>query len=110
MGKNYRKTGVSLLLAIGITLPAIELAAAPSQIEGFSVKVSYADLNIHSEAGAKVLYSRLKRASQKVCDVGSYSQHGSVLEVRKAKACYHETLSTAVGNIDSDALKNVHSG
>ena len=96
------------MLAIGITLPAIGLAAAPSQFEVVSVKVSYADLNIHSESGAKVLYSRLKRASKEVCDVGSYQDHGSFSVARKAKTCYRDALSKAVGHIDSDALKEVH--
>ena len=108
MGKTNRRTGISLLLALGVALPAITFAGAPSYFEEVSVKVSYEDLNIHSEAGARVLYSRLKRASEKACDVESLSEHGSIERVRAAKLCYHEVLSSAVENIDSDALTRIH--
>ena len=110
MGKTYRKTGISLLLALGITLPAIAFAGAPSQIEDTSIRVSYEDLNIQSEAGARVLYSRLKRASARACDVESLTEHGSIDRARDAKTCYHEALSNAVENIDSDALTEIHAG
>ena len=70
--------------------------------------MSYEDLNINSEAGARVLYSRLKRASAKACNVESLSEHGSIERVSDAKLCYHEVLSSAVENIDSDALTKIH--
>ena len=110
MGKTNRKTGISLLLALGFTLPTIAFAGAPSQIEDTAIKVSYEDLNIQSEAGAKALYSRLKRASAKACNVESLSEHGSIDRARDAKICYQETLSDAVENIDSDALAEIHAG
>jgi UrcA family protein len=108
MGKSFRKTGIALLVAVGITVPAVASAADPSEDEETSVKVSYADLNIDSEAGARVLYSRLKRASQRACNVESLTEHGSVDRARDAKACYEEVLSAAVANIDSAALSKIH--
>ncbi len=110
MGKTNRKTAISLLLALGITLPAIGSAAAPSQFEDVSVRVSYADLNIESEAGAKVLYSRLKHASEKACNVGSYLEDFSVSRAFEAKTCYRNALAKAVENIGSDALTRMHTG
>ena len=101
MGKTYRKTGVSLLLALGFALPTIGFAGTPGQFEDAAVTVTYEDLNIQSEAGAKVLYSRLKRASAKACNVESLSEHGSVDRARDAKVCYHEALTAAVESIDS---------
>jgi UrcA family protein len=108
MRKINLKTGISLLIAVGIALPALASAGESSQVEGTSIKVSYEDLNINSEAGARVLYSRLKRASEKACNVESLSEHGSIERVRDAKLCYHEVLSGAVKNIDSDALARIH--
>jgi UrcA family protein len=108
MRKINRKTGISLLIAVGLALPAVVSAGEPGQVEDTSIKVSYEDLNINSEAGARVLYSRLKRASQKACNVESLSEHGSIERVRDAKLCYHEVLSGAVENIDSDALTRIH--
>lgn len=110
MGKTYRKTGVTLLLAIGVALPAIGLAAAPSHIKDVSVKVTYADLNIHSEAGAKVLYSRLKRASEEVCGVKPHVINGSLAATKNARVCYRETLEASVEKIDSEALSEIHTG
>ena len=71
MSKTNRNTWLASLLVVGMAVPAISLAAAPSQIDKETVKVSYADLNIQSEAGAKVLYTRLKKASQEVCGIQS---------------------------------------
>ena len=108
MGKTSGKSSIALLVAVGITLPAVASAGDPSQEKASSVKVSYADLNIDSEAGARVLYSRLKRASEKACNVESLTEHGSVDRARDAKACYEEVLSDAVANIDSAALAKIH--
>ena len=58
---------VFALMLVGFWQTAI--AAAPSQFESEGITVSWADLNIHSKAGAKVLYSRLQSASAAVCDV-----------------------------------------
>ncbi len=108
MGKTYRKNSIALLVAVGITLPVAASAGDPSKDEESSVKVSYADLNIDSEAGARVLYSRLKRASEKACHVESLTEHGSVDRARNARVCYEEVLSDAVANIDSAALSRIH--
>ena len=86
----------------------MHLQGGAGRAEDTSVKVSYEDLNINSEAGARVLYSRLKRASEKVCNVESLTEHGSIERVRDARLCYREVLSSAVENIDSDALTRIH--
>ena len=97
-------TAAVLLLAI----PAAGLAAPPNQSDDRAVTVSYADLDINSEAGAKVLYARLKRASEDVCGVAPYLESGSLTKTRKAKLCYAETLGSAVDSIDSDLLTSIH--
>ena len=97
-------TAVILLL----TIPATGVAASLSQIDDNSITVSYADLDIESEAGAKVLYSRLKRASEDVCGVESYLESGSLTRTRKAKLCYAETLASAVDKLDSELLSSIH--
>jgi UrcA family protein len=95
-------------VAIGaLAIPITAIGAAPSQIEDVSVKVSFSDLNIHSDAGAKTLYSRLKRASEDACNFDSYIRIG-LSEYQKARACYEEALDEAVASIDSDALQEIH--
>ena len=110
MGKNNRNTGALLLLILGSALPAVVSAGAPDQLEDSAVTVSYGDLDIQSEAGAKVLYSRLKRASEKACNVESFTEHGSVDSARDARLCYRAKIARAVDNIDSEPLKRMHAG
>ena len=110
MGKTNRTTSIALITVIGITLPALGLAGVPSQTEKVSVKVSYADLDIHSSAGAKVLYARLRRASEEVCVSRGYMTTRSLTETSKAKACVREALEASVEKIDSDALEEIHAG
>lgn len=110
MGKNHRKLFVSLLAATTIAIPAIGSAAAPSQFDDASVTVSYSDLNIQSKAGAKVLYMRLKRASEEVCGIQSYVINGSLAATMKARQCFRETLDASVEKIDSEALDEIHAG
>ena len=109
---NQRKSYPSVIWTLGVigmALPLSSNAATPSQFEKISVKVSYADLNIESDAGARALYSRLKRASRKACNVKSLTSAGSLREVRSASRCYDQTLEAAVREIDSDALTRIHS-
>ena len=110
MGKMNRKSWLLSLLLLGIAVPAIGLAAAPRQSEEVSVTVSYSDLNIQSEAGARVLYSRLKRATEEVCGFESSVASKSLAETSLARACVRETLEASVQKIDSDALAEIHSG
>jgi UrcA family protein len=103
-------TGLSIaaIVASGLALPLVGLAASPSHIDDDSVKVSYSDLNITNEAGAKLLYARLQRASQEVCGVGSHNIVRSLTETKKARACYEKALSAAVEKLDSELLTVIH--
>mgnify|MGYP001813056303 CR=1 FL=1 len=109
--ENFRrKAGTFILLALGLTAPAIGSAATPSHFEDVSVRVSFADLNIHSQAGAKVLYARLKRASEEVCGLDFYTINRSLTQKRIARACYLAALEASVEKVDSDALSEMHDG
>jgi len=100
--------GIAAIVATGLALPLAGMAAAPSHIDDAAVKVSYSDLNINNEAGAKVLYSRLQRASQEVCGVGSHNIVRSLTETRKAQACYEDALTSAIEKLDSELLTAIH--
>ena len=110
MGNQYRNAYVSLLAAAAITIPVVGFAAAPTQFGNVSVKVSYADLDIDSKAGAKVLYTRLRRASEEVCGIQSHVINGSLAATSKARTCFRKTLEASVEKIDSDALSEIHAG
>ena len=66
--------------------------------------------NIKNEAGARVLYQRLKDATEEVCGMESYQRDRSLSRYNSAKECYTETLTQAVNRIDSELLTDIHSG
>ena len=107
--KKTKITSIAALVVFALSASASAIAATPSQFEDGSISVSFADLNIQNSAGAKVLYSRLQRASKSVCNLESFRELGSLSRVAEAEACYAETLDEAVAKIDSDELQAIHS-
>lgn len=111
MARAKRWNGILATLAVvALAAPAVAGAGEPAKSEKVSVKVSYEDLNIHSKAGARVLYGRLKNASKEVCDVRPLRELGTLSRSAIVKECYEEALSDAVEEIDSDALQDIHTG
>ena len=93
---------------VALSVPAIASAAPESGIKGKSVKVSYADLDLEKEAGAKSLYRRLQQASKEACGVESLQNAGSVRVVVEMQRCYRETLTSVVKRVDNEALTRIH--
>ncbi len=98
--------GVIAAVAI-VVLSAPAIASASNETE-LAVKVNYEDLNVQKEAGAKVLYGRLQRASKNVCGVESLKTAGSVRALQEMQSCYKSSLTTAVAKVDSAALSKIH--
>jgi len=101
--------GIAVAIVV-FSLPAVAMASGSSEIIGKSEKVNYADLNVEKEAGAKQLYRRLQHASKRVCGVESLTVTGSLREMSQAKNCYRKSLDSAVAEIDSEALTELHQG
>ena len=99
---------LSIIVVVALGAPAIASADAKSQLQGVSVKVSYADLNLEKQAGAKTLYRRLQLAARQACDVGSLLQEGSVRRLTEARQCYSNALSKAVEELDNQFLTQIH--
>lgn len=107
--RNRRYSIVAALAVIALTGPAVA-AADGAKSEKTAVKVVFEDLNIHSEAGARILYARLKRASREACNVGTLLETGGLRRSVAASACYEAALSKAVERIDSETLQEIHAG
>lgn len=105
---NTLRKGLFAMLALSLPLGA--LAASTVEIDDDHVRVSFADLDIYEEVGAKVLYSRLQRASRAACNVESLTTLGSIERTTAAKTCYSDMLDEFVTRIDSEALKKIHAG
>jgi UrcA family protein len=104
-GEARIHAGLTILAAMcGIALTTAA-GAEDSFSEPLTAVVSYADLNLNGEPGAKEMYARLRAAARKVC---------APLEGRGAKkitwgACVDQAIARAIGEVDKPALTAYHS-
>ncbi len=105
------KSLVSTFVVIVLGGPAVVLAHAPSEFfEDDKIVVSYRDLNLENEEGARVLYGRLRHASKDVCGITHWNIAVAVGRITKARQCYRDALSNAVEKVDNDNLTRIHAG
>jgi UrcA family protein len=69
------------------------------------VRVSYADLNVQTEAGAAVLFQRIRSAAERVCEVAGTRDLGQLTQV---KACTDHAIAGAVEQINLPTLTKVY--
>lgn len=77
-------------------------------LERVSVTVPIADLNLNNEQGAKVLYQRLRHASEAVCGVRIAREMRCLRSQQMSDECYEQTLSNAVNAVSSEMLTKLH--
>ncbi len=109
------KSLVATFVIIVLGGPAVVLADTINYFEVGKASVSYADLNLENEEGVRVLYRRLKRASNKLCSAAPPRVAGSVpdyylLYNGQDRRCYQDTLSNAVDKFDNEDLTRIHAG
>ncbi len=100
----------SAILVLGI--PAIVSATPLTNDEGEPlVRVSYADLNLSSQAGLVSLYKRLQGASGAFCGPRrSVRSAGSLQQLNNNRECYNDLLSKLVAKVDNAKLDEIHEG
>jgi len=93
---------VSVSASAKDTANTVKIGAAQSAAAtGPSIKINYSDLNVSTEAGAKVLLSRIRNAADHLCgyypenDLGRRADH---------MACVRETVNEAVTEVDNPVL------
>jgi UrcA family protein len=95
----------TLAAAAATLLTTVWLAAAqPAQagtVPLASARVSYADLNLGSEAGAHTLYQRLKGAASRVCGTVDHRSPAR-------RQCYDKALGDAVHSVGAPRLVALH--
>ena len=110
------KSLVATFVVIVLSGPAVVLADTISYFEVGKASVSYADLNLESEEGVRVLYRRLQRASNKLCSAEPPHVAGSLPNIylfgniQEPGRCYREALSNAVDKFDNEDLTRIHAG
>lgn len=94
---------VALVAGAAITATAAAASAETSNgAEARSVHVSYADLNLGSEAGARAMYTRLSGAAHRAC--GDSSGRMSITEAREIRECVSGALDRAVAALDQPTV------
>ena len=95
------------LVALALTA---SLGATAGSIKGIesAVKVNADGLNLSSDRGQEILYSRLQRAAKQICGSNSIIETGSLERAMDNKACFEETLSQAVESTGNHGIKQIH--
>lgn len=89
-------------LSLGLTAEHA-LADEPADTRG--MKVSFADLDLSKEAGAKVLYRRIQNAATSVC--GRVDSR-EIARYRLYRQCYDDAIEAALKEVNSSSLYAVH--
>ncbi len=100
------KSFLAALVIVALSAPAITSAGDRNEMQGASVKVTYASLIV--EKDAQSLYRRLKQASAEVCDYNRLSNAGSAKRMAELRQCYKEALSTAVRQVNNELVTDIH--
>ena len=99
---------MATIIVVALGAPAIASADTGSELKGTAVKVSYADLNLEKQEGAKTLYRRLQQASRRACGYRGLRVAGSVESRAEARQCYDVTLSATVEKLDNELVTQIH--
>jgi UrcA family protein len=98
-------TAVSAALALGFS--ACGQSAAAQNTETVSVKVSFADLNLSTEAGAKIMLQRIRNAAKEVCGTESDDPIDRMFEYLP---CVNGTTDRAVARFHNPIVTALNSG
>ena len=94
-----------LLAAAGVTAPAHATSATSVNTEAgsSSVTVRYHESQLATSHGAHLLYARIDRAAQEVCDdTGEFEFRGSFAQ------CERSAIADAVAEVDDNRLTAVY--
>lgn len=97
----------TLALTPAFTQPVVADSQTIAVASQKQVRIS--DLNLNHPAGLNALYQRLSSASRDVC--GNFSDlksAGSVKQMRARKACFEQTLATALAEVNFPENAQAH--
>jgi UrcA family protein len=89
------------LLAAALATSAAAAPAAPAG-DRVSIAVRVADLDIQSDAGARIALQRIRKAAREIC--GEEPDIRDLARQPLVKACMRDTVNAAVASADSPAL------
>jgi UrcA family protein len=102
---NYSKN-IALAAIAGICVTSFAISAhADESVPVRTVTVHYSDLNLNAQAGADVLYRRIRSAAEQVCGDVAPRQ---LLEAAAAKACVNKAVAASVGAVNNPRLSSIY--
>jgi UrcA family protein len=95
------------VLGLGLAAPAFAASSHAAGHDAQSVAVSYVDLDLTSEAGARAMLDRVSAAASKVCGRRTeYIENA----VAARNACRKATVDAAVATLANANVTRVHAG
>jgi UrcA family protein len=79
---------------------------APGTAKVPETTVDYSDLNLAKQADAQALYSRLQRASDRVCT--QFKEQRDLRKMKLYNACYQDALARAVDSVGHASVQAVY--
>jgi UrcA family protein len=103
---NYSKNiALATVAALSVASLAIGAHADESVVQVPARTVHYSDLNLNTQAGAEVLYHRIRSAAEQVCgDVGSRQLE----EAAAARACVDQAVVASIRAVNNLHLTNTY--
>lgn len=104
VGRRMVRTGMATLATLCGAVAFMGAGWSADQSPALTKVVSYADLNLATDTGAKALYGRLNGAARDVCKPLTEDR----LALRRWHGCIDEAVTRAVGEINSRTLTAYH--
>ena len=102
---KFAARAAAAVLALGLTIAFTPVARADAAPDVPKLEVSYTDLDIATEQGARALYRRIATAARQVCPRGEGSIVPKLEEV--SRTCIRDAISRAVHEVNSPRLAEV---
>ena len=98
--REMMRYAVMALMSVAMVAGAVHATASEAGSENYEVvKVSYADLNLASDAGIATLQRRIDRAAAKVCDAETYRITGSLIQAKQSQECFDTARESAMNSV-----------
>lgn len=104
IGRRLRAALAFTVLGAGAVIGTVGSAQAAT-VDSPTIKVRYADLNLSTEQGSRVLYARIVAAARQVCVADDIRD---LHAFNAAKACREQAIAQAVRDVNSPMLASVH--
>jgi|SRR5580692_1137504 UrcA family protein len=101
IAQNHRNFTLAAVAAVCLAAVAAGAHADEAAVAVPTRTVHYADLNLNTQAGAAVLYKRIRNAAEQVCgDVGSRD----LAQAAAARACVDRAIFASVHTVNNPQL------